>query len=194
MTLKAVPAPIITAFHATTPAREAEARHELWLFSWCCSAHQHLAGHAPTGCGVVPAGKVVEGWFPLLTRRKTHKGEVRMRLQLTTVEQLPMYCQGVGPGGCHGAVHQAYFPLRRGCRITLYQNASVTTDEEVRSPATWLLTPAYSPRQQAASNRSATSEEAATGAPAQTTWYHMYESAQGFMAWLLSIRRVRTRR
>jgi len=84
-------------------------------------------------CGVLLAGKVVDGWFPLLTRRKTRKGEVRLRLQLTAVERLPMYCQGLGPGGCHGAVHQAYFPLRRGCRITLYQNASVTTDEEVRS-------------------------------------------------------------
>ena len=54
-----------------------------------------------------------------------------MRLQLTPVEQLPMYCQGLGPGGRFGAVAQTYFPLRHGCRVTLYQNASVATDEEV---------------------------------------------------------------
>ena len=101
-----------------------------------CSACWRLAGEPLIGCVVVTAGKVVEGWFPLLTRRKTRKGEVRMRLHLTAVEHLPMYCQGVGPGGCYGAVHKTYFPLRRGCRITLYQNASVTTDEEVRSLVT----------------------------------------------------------
>jgi len=101
-----------------------------------CSTCLRLAGKALIGRGVLLAGKVVEGWFPLLTRRKTRKGEVRLRLQLTAVERLPIYCQGLGPGGCHGAVHQAYYPLRRGCRITLYQNASVTTDEEVRAPAT----------------------------------------------------------
>ncbi len=72
----------------------------------------------------------------MLTRRKTRKGEVRMRFQLTSVERLPMYCQGLGTGGRFGPVSQTYFPLRRGCRITLYQNASVATDEEVR--AHWL--------------------------------------------------------
>ena len=108
------------------------------MFSDIGSSHLHKLFHllgdlypAVSTIGALCPGKVVEGWFPLLTRRKTRKGEVRMRLQLTPVERLPMYCQGLGPGGRYGAVLQTYFPLRRGCRVTLYQNASVATDEEV---------------------------------------------------------------
>ena len=64
-----------------------------------------------------------------MTRRKTRKGRVHVRLHYIAVEREQQYCQGLGRGARFGAVPQTYFPLRTGCHVTLYQNAFVATDE-----------------------------------------------------------------
>jgi len=70
-------------------------------------------------------GGVADGWFDLVNKEgKPSKEGAKLRLsaRYIPVEQSVIYSQGVG--SAHG-VPNTYFPLRKGCRVTLYQDAHV---------------------------------------------------------------------
>lgn len=71
-------------------------------------------------------GGVVDGWFDLLNAQGNicHPGaKLRFNMRYSPVELNPIYTQGVGTDS-RGVPH-TYFPSRRGCRLTLYQDAHV---------------------------------------------------------------------
>ncbi|KAF6160418.1 hypothetical protein GIB67_019187 [Kingdonia uniflora] len=74
------------------------------------------------------SGAKIEGFFPILNSSgKPCKpgAELRISIQYTPIEQLSSYHHGVGSGlDCNG-VPDTYFPLRRGGKVTLYQDAHV---------------------------------------------------------------------
>ncbi|KOM44745.1 hypothetical protein LR48_Vigan06g005100 [Vigna angularis] len=74
------------------------------------------------------SGTRVEGFFPLLsTNGKPCKGGAKLSLsiQYTPVEKVPLYSHGVGAGPHYEGVPDTYFPLRKGGKVTLYQDAHV---------------------------------------------------------------------
>lgn len=73
-------------------------------------------------------GGAVDGWFDLLDKggKPCHEGaKLRLSARYIPVEQSVIYNQGIG--SAH-AVPNTYFPLRKGCRVTLYQDAHVYDD------------------------------------------------------------------
>jgi phospholipase D1/2 len=82
-------------------------------------------GEARVSARLLLNGGVVDGWFDLLGKdnKPCHKGaKLRVAVRYIPVEQSLIYSQGVG--SAHG-VANTYFPLRKGCRVTLYQDAHV---------------------------------------------------------------------
>jgi phospholipase D1/2 len=73
-------------------------------------------------------GERVEGTYPVLDRggRECAPGAVlRLSALYVPVARLTMYHHGVTPGPDFAGVPRTYFPLRRGGRVTLYQDAHV---------------------------------------------------------------------
>ncbi|XP_021803834.1 phospholipase D beta 1-like [Prunus avium] len=74
------------------------------------------------------SGMKVEGTFPILNSNgKICKpgATLTLSIQYTPIENLTFYNQGVGSDPDHQGVPGTYFPLRRGGRVTLYQDAHV---------------------------------------------------------------------
>ncbi|KAF2614243.1 hypothetical protein F2Q70_00010291 [Brassica cretica] len=72
------------------------------------------------------SGNTIEGLFPILdsSGKPCKKGAVlSLAIQYTPVEMMKFYQMGVG-NECEG-VPGTYFPLRKGGRVTLYQDAHV---------------------------------------------------------------------
>ncbi|KAJ0105807.1 hypothetical protein Patl1_18654 [Pistacia atlantica] len=70
----------------------------------------------------------VEGVFPILNLggKPCKAGAVlNLSIQYTPVEQLSHYHRGVGSGPDDNGVPGTYFPLRRGGKVTLYQDAHI---------------------------------------------------------------------
>ncbi|GJP53963.1 hypothetical protein CLOM_g13073 [Closterium sp. NIES-68] len=82
------------------------------------------------GKAVVPAaslradGTPVSAWFDVITfgRERAHPAQLRLSLRLAPVGKDPAYGRGWGR---ESRVENAYFPLRRGCRVTLYHDSHV---------------------------------------------------------------------
>ncbi|KAM0867230.1 hypothetical protein ACQ4PT_042114 [Festuca glaucescens] len=77
------------------------------------------------------SGDRVEGVYPVLepNGKPCAPGAVlRLSVQYVPVARLTMYHHGVTPGPDFPGVPNTYFPLRRGGRVTLYQDAHVPTD------------------------------------------------------------------
>ena len=75
---------------------------------------------------VLSSYPITKEYFPLLNRDdKPCKQGAELQISLTywPVDRDPMYRYGVGMD--HRGVPNTYFPLRRGCRLTLYQDAHV---------------------------------------------------------------------
>ncbi|XP_022685448.1 phospholipase D beta 1 isoform X1 [Setaria italica] len=73
-------------------------------------------------------GERVEGTYPVLERngKECAPGAVlRLSVLYVPVARLTMYHHGVTPGPDFAGVPRTYFPLRRGGRVTLYQDAHV---------------------------------------------------------------------
>lgn len=71
---------------------------------------------------------VVEGTFPILNAsgHPCKLGAVlTLSIQYTPVEKMTLYGDGVGSDPKHNGVPGTYFPLRRGGKVTLYQDAHV---------------------------------------------------------------------
>lgn len=74
------------------------------------------------------SGTRVEGFFPILgANGKPCKGGsvLSLSIQYTPVEKVPLYSHGVGAGPDYEGVPGTYFPLRKGGKVTLYQDAHV---------------------------------------------------------------------
>ncbi|KAK4740976.1 hypothetical protein SAY87_024564 [Trapa incisa] len=74
------------------------------------------------------SGNVVNDWFPIIS----HYGsplkpypELHISIQFKPVSQNPLYLNGVGVGPEYSGVANTYFPLHKGCSVTLYQDAHV---------------------------------------------------------------------
>lgn len=74
------------------------------------------------------SGARIEGIYPILNAsgKPCKPGAVlRLSIQYIPMEKLSIYHSGVGPGPDYYGVPGTYFPLRKGCRVTLYQDAHV---------------------------------------------------------------------
>ncbi|CAI5463895.1 unnamed protein product [Closterium sp. Yama58-4] len=84
---------------------------------------------AATLCGDTP----VSAWFDVATSGRAqpaHPAQIRLSLRLAPVAQDPAYGAGWGRDS---RVEDAYFPLRRGCRVTLYHDSHVSSSFAVRA-------------------------------------------------------------
>ncbi|XP_022880720.1 phospholipase D delta-like [Olea europaea var. sylvestris] len=83
----------------------------------------------------IASGEIISGWFPLIaSSRKPPKPDSALRLEMkfTPCDKSPLYNHGIaGDPACRG-VRNTYFPLRKGCAVTLYQDAHIS--DEVKMP------------------------------------------------------------
>ncbi|KAL6005535.1 Phospholipase D beta 1 [Asimina triloba] len=92
-----------------------------------------VVGSQFIGSVAIPAdqlssGAKVEGYYPILNSsgKECNPGAVLLiSVQYIPIEQQIMYHHGVGAGPDYFGVPGTYFPLRRGGRVTLYQDAHV---------------------------------------------------------------------
>lgn len=73
-------------------------------------------------------GQQIKGFFPILNAsgKPSKAGAVlSLSIKYTPIEQLSIYYNGIGAGPNFMGVPQTYFPLRRGGKVTLYQDAHV---------------------------------------------------------------------
>ncbi|KAL7158597.1 hypothetical protein ABFS83_02G154800 [Erythranthe nasuta] len=73
-------------------------------------------------------GGNINGSFPILnpSGKPCKNGAVlKLSIQYYPIEQLSIYHYGIGAGPDYPGVHGTYFPLRRGGKVTLYQDAHV---------------------------------------------------------------------
>jgi phospholipase D1/2 len=89
-----------------------------------------LIGVASVPVGKIAAGALASGWFPVegghcsdSTSRPAP--ELQLSIRYEPIEGNPLYKDGVGAGPRYSGVPNAYFPLRRGGRVILYQDAHV---------------------------------------------------------------------
>ncbi|KAK8916052.1 Phospholipase D delta [Platanthera zijinensis] len=76
-------------------------------------------------------GSPVDGWFTIVgnyTRTVKTNAELHVSLQFRAITDNPLYKDGVGVGPDYSGVPKAYFPLRRGGSLILYQDAHVPDD------------------------------------------------------------------
>ena len=92
-------------------------------------------GKVTISAGLVINGGVVDGWYDLLNMQGNPckaGAKLQFSARYVPVEQNPIYTQGVG-SGTHG-VPNTYFPLRKGGRLTLYQDAHIYDNTLQRIP------------------------------------------------------------
>ncbi|KAL6639645.1 hypothetical protein ACP70R_023375 [Stipagrostis hirtigluma subsp. patula] len=88
-----------------------------------------LIGVASIPVEQIAPGDIVSGWFPIsgqYSNPMKASPELHLSIQYKPIDQNPIYKDGVGGDGCLGiGVPNAYFPLRKGGRVTLYQDAHI---------------------------------------------------------------------
>ncbi|GJU76480.1 phospholipase D beta 1-like protein [Tanacetum coccineum] len=87
-----------------------------------------LIGAVGIPAGILVTDSVIEGTFPILNAsgHPCKLGAVlTLSIQYTPVEKMALYGGGVGPDPDLKGVPGTYFPLRRGGKVTLYQDAHV---------------------------------------------------------------------
>ncbi|KAL5198262.1 hypothetical protein ABZP36_001774 [Zizania latifolia] len=91
-----------------------------------------LIGVASIPVEQITEGDMVSGWFPIsgqYSNPMKPSPELHLSIQYKPIEQNPLYKDGVGVEGSQsGGVPNAYFPLRKGGMVTLYQDAHVPDD------------------------------------------------------------------
>ncbi|KAK3126786.1 hypothetical protein QOZ80_7AG0562520 [Eleusine coracana subsp. coracana] len=91
-----------------------------------------LIGVASIPVEDITPGEVVSGWFPIsgqYSNPMKPSPELHLSIQYKPIDQNPLYKDGVGADGSQGVgVPNAYFPLRKGGKVTLYQDAHVPDD------------------------------------------------------------------
>ncbi|XP_059645611.1 phospholipase D beta 1-like [Cornus florida] len=74
------------------------------------------------------SGTKIEGTFPILNasgKPCKHGAVLTISIQYTPIDKVALYHVGVGSGPDYHGVRGTYFPLRRGGKVTLYQDAHV---------------------------------------------------------------------
>ncbi|XP_047070608.1 phospholipase D delta-like isoform X2 [Lolium rigidum] len=88
-----------------------------------------LIGVASIPVEQITPGDMVSGWFPISGHYSNHmkaSPELHLSIQYKPFDQNPLYKDGVGADGTENiGVPNAYFPLRKGGRVSLYQDAHV---------------------------------------------------------------------
>uniref|UniRef100_A0A0D9WXI9 Phospholipase D n=1 Tax=Leersia perrieri TaxID=77586 RepID=A0A0D9WXI9_9ORYZ len=88
-----------------------------------------LIGVASVPVEDITPGDMVSGWFPIsgqYSNPMKPSPELHLSIQYKPIEQNPLYKDGVGSDSSQSiGVPNAYFPLRKGGRVTLYQDAHV---------------------------------------------------------------------
>ncbi|CAL9190414.1 unnamed protein product [Musa hybrid cultivar] len=80
----------------------------------------------------VASGEVIDEWFPVIAPSgRTPKPDTALRvsLQYTPVEESVEHRHGIAGDPDKRGVSDAYFPVRKGCLVTLYQDAHVRDGE-----------------------------------------------------------------
>ncbi|KAB1201776.1 Phospholipase D delta [Morella rubra] len=87
-----------------------------------------LIGTVRISARIIASGELIADWFPIeCPPGKPQKLEPGLRLEMkfTPFEKNPLYQHGIAGDPEHKGVRHTYFPLRRGCSTTLYQDAHV---------------------------------------------------------------------
>ncbi|KAL4379743.1 hypothetical protein GQ457_02G013390 [Hibiscus cannabinus] len=87
-----------------------------------------VIGTAKFPAQMIATGERIAGWFPLIGRSgKPPKPNtaINIDMKFTPCEQNPFYKQSIASDPEQGGVRNTYFPLRKGNKVTLYQNAHV---------------------------------------------------------------------
>ena len=91
-----------------------------------------LIGVASIPVEQIAPGDMVTSWFPIAGQYSNPmkpSPELHLSIQYKTIDTNPLYKDGVGADGCQSVgVPNAYFPLRKGGMVTLYQDAHVPED------------------------------------------------------------------
>lgn len=87
-----------------------------------------LIGVVDISVDKIISGDAINDWFPVVSNSanclKSYP-ELHISMQFIPVEKNPLYKYGVGAGPDYNGVPNAYFPLRKGGKLTLYQDAHV---------------------------------------------------------------------
>ncbi|XWS45611.1 hypothetical protein CRYUN_Cryun15aG0151100 [Craigia yunnanensis] len=95
-----------------------------------------LFGAEVIGTAKIPAqeiatGEPISGWFPLIgSSGKPPQPEtaIYIDMKFTPCEKNPVYKQSIASDPEQAGVRHTYFPLRKGSKVTLYQDAHVPDD------------------------------------------------------------------
>ncbi|KAK2976790.1 hypothetical protein RJ640_027186, partial [Escallonia rubra] len=90
--------------------------------------HNQVIGAVGIPVEHILSGTNIEGTFPVLDENgnSSSPGAVlNISIQYAPVDKVPIYHGGVGASPDYHAVPSTYFPLRRGGKVTLYQDAHV---------------------------------------------------------------------
>ncbi|KAJ6916524.1 phospholipase D delta-like isoform X2 [Populus alba x Populus x berolinensis] len=85
-----------------------------------------LIGTANIPASTVALGEDIKGWFPIIAPSgKPPKPDTALYLEMkfTPFEKNPLYRNGFGGDPEVKGVRHTYFPVRKGCHVTLYQDA-----------------------------------------------------------------------
>lgn len=92
-----------------------------------------LFGADVVGTVKIPAqkletGELISGWFPIIgSSGKPPKPDsaLHVEMKFTPCEKNPLYRHGIAGDPEHRGVRNSYFPLRKGSKVTMYQDAHV---------------------------------------------------------------------
>jgi phospholipase D1/2 len=87
-----------------------------------------IIGTTAISAGVVLRGPTINDWFPVLGSNgqpPKSGAALRIAMKFYPVETNPLYRYGVSSGPDYRGVPNTYFPLRKGGRVSLYQDAHV---------------------------------------------------------------------
>ncbi|XP_074562986.1 phospholipase D delta-like isoform X1 [Curcuma longa] len=91
-----------------------------------------IIGTVTIPVALLASGEAIEGWLPVIApsgRPPKPDTALRVSLQFTPVELTIDYRHGIAGDPEKSGVRNAYFPVRRGCSATLYQDAHVRDGE-----------------------------------------------------------------
>ncbi|XP_073119175.1 phospholipase D delta-like isoform X2 [Henckelia pumila] len=79
----------------------------------------------------IASGEVIEGWFTVTSSSgKPPKPDtaLRLKMQFVPCNKNSLYNHGIAGDPSHKGIRNTYFPLRKGCSVTLYQDAHCKDD------------------------------------------------------------------
>jgi phospholipase D1/2 len=102
------------------------------------SAHEvpdlifHTKGHGYKGYARILASEILEkrhidGWFDVDGNFRNH-GKLHIVVNFLPADEDPLWGAGVGNAMSFQGVSNTFFPMRKGCKVTPYQNSHVEDD------------------------------------------------------------------